>query len=102
MTARIYKPAKSSMTSGTGRAKGWVLDFVHDGPKPVDPLMGWVGSTDTSQQVRLAFPSKEAAMDYAARHGIAAQVVESDSTRRHRPRGYGDNFSSRRRVPWSH
>lgn len=101
MTARIYQPPKSSMTSGMGKTKTWVLDFTHDGPKPVDPLMGWTGSTDTSQQVRLTFPTREAAMEYATRHGIAAQVLEPQK-RRHRPRGYGDNFSTARRVPWSH
>ena len=101
MTARIYQPPKSSMTSGMGKSKIWLLDFVHDGPKPVDPLMGWTGSTDTSQQVRLSFPSKEAAMDYAARHGIAA-TLEEPRKRKHRPRGYGDNFSTARRIPWSH
>jgi len=101
MTARIYQPPKSSMTSGMGKTKNWVLDFGQDTPKPVDPLMGWVGSVGTDQQVRLTFSSKEAAVEYAARHGIAAQVSEPQK-RRHRPRGYGDNFATARRIPWSH
>ena len=27
MTARIYKPAKTAMQSGTAKTKEWVLDF---------------------------------------------------------------------------
>ena len=30
-----------------------------------EPLMGWVGSTETEQQVQLDFPSMEAAVEYA-------------------------------------
>ncbi len=101
MTARIFQPSKSSMTSGMAKASGWKLELSADAPRPVDPLMGWVGSNDTSAQVSLTFPTKEAALDYAAKHGYAVQVEEPQK-RKHRPRGYGDNFAYDRRVPWSH
>ena len=101
MTARIYQPARSSMTSGQGKAKGWVVEFPSESERPVDPLMGWTGQTDMRSQVKMRFGTKEAAIEYAQRHGVA-YIIEEPQPRRHRPRGYGDNFSSSCRVPWSH
>lgn len=101
MTARIYQPARNAMQSGDGGANVWVLDYAPSQPKSVDPLMGWTGSADMNRQVRLRFDSKEAALAYAAKHGIAAMVSEPHARKR-TPRGYGDNFATARRVPWSH
>ena len=39
--------------------------------------MGWTCSGDMKQQVRLAFDTKEEAIAYCERHGIAYQVFES-------------------------
>lgn len=89
------------MTSGQARMNGWIIEFSADSPRPVDPLMGWTGQTDTQSQVRMKFASKEAAIDYAERNGLA-YLLEEPEKRRHRPRGYGDNFATARRVPWSH
>ncbi len=101
MPARIYQPARSSMTSGQGKTKGWIVEFPSESARPVDPLMGWTGQTDMHSQVKLQFDTKEAAIGYVQRHGVA-YLIEEPQPRRHRPRGYGDNFSSSRRVPWSH
>jgi len=101
MTARIYQPARSSMTSGQGKTKGWFVEFPSETERPIDPLMGWTGQTDMRSQVKLEFATKEAAIEYAQRHGVT-YVIEQPQSRKHRPRGYGDNFSSTRRVPWSH
>ncbi len=101
MTARIYQPARSSMTSGQGKTKEWIVEFPATSERPVDPLMGWTGQTDMASQVKMKFSTREAAIDYAQRHGIAYQIEEPQK-RKHRPRGYGDNFATTRRVPWSH
>lgn len=103
MTARIYRPARSAMSSGTAKTRQWVLEFFPDAPREVDPLMGWTSSGDTQAQVRLRFPSKEAALEYAREHGIDA-VVQEPRTRRPnvRPRGYGENFATDRRGAWTH
>ena len=63
--------------------------------------MGWASTSDTTSQVKLSFDSKEQAVDYAKRHGIAFQVMESRETPR-RIKSYADNFSFTRREPWSH
>ena len=41
MTARIYRPAKTAMQSGKASTKQWLLEFEHDRPREIDPLMGW-------------------------------------------------------------
>lgn len=103
MTARIYRPAKSAMSSGTAKTRQWVLEFVNDTGREVDPLMGWTSSEDTQAQVRLRFPTKEAALDYAKEHGIDAAVTDPHKRKPNvRPRGYGENFATDRRGAWTH
>ncbi len=103
MPARIFKPAKTAMQSGQARTQDWVLEFSPDEARYKDPLMGWTGSTDTQAQVRLTFPTKAAAMQYATRHGIAARVSEPKGRKVNiRPGGYGDNFAHNRRGAWTH
>ncbi len=103
MRARVYKPAKTAMQSGTARTKSWVLEFVPDSARSVDPLMGWTSSSDTQSQVRLRFDSKAAALDYAEANGIEATVTEPKSRKRNvRQRGYGENFATDRRGAWTH
>lgn len=103
MRARIYQPAKTAMSSGTAKTRGWVLEFAPAEKREVDPLMGWTSSSDTQSQVRLSFPSREAALDYARDRGI--DVTVHDARRRGanvRPGGYGDNFATDRRGAWTH
>ncbi len=66
--------------------------------------MGWTSSGgDTQAQVRMKFPTKEAALEYAAEHGIDAVVTEPHKRKANiRPGGYGENFATSRREPWSH
>lgn len=101
MTARIYKPSKTAMQSGTGNTKAWVLDFDLEQPRQVEPLMGWTSSSDMRQQLRLRFPSKEEAVAYCERHGIAYQVTEAKASNRH-GLSYSDNFAFNRRGAWTH
>ncbi|OWU85514.1 ETC complex I subunit [Oceanicola sp. 22II-s10i] len=103
MSARIYRPAKTAMQSGTARTRQWVLDYVADTAREVDPLMGWTSSADTQAQVRLRFDTKEAALDYARENGIDAVVTEPQSRKVNvRPGGYGDNFATNRKQVWTH
>ena len=103
MPARIYRPAKSAMSSGTAKTKSWVLEFAADTAREVDPLMGWTSSDDTQSQVRIRFATKEAALDYAKERGIDAVVQEPKVRKPNiRPRGYGENFATDRRGAWTH
>ncbi len=103
MRARIYQPARTAMSSGQAKTKGWVLEFVNEAGRDVDPLMGWTSSSDTQSQVRMSFDSKEAALDYAQDKGIDAVVTEPKKRKPViRPGGYGDNFATNRRSVWTH
>lgn len=103
MTARIYQPARNAMTSGQAKTKTWVLEFTHATARDIDPLMGWTGSSDTQSQVKLRFSSKEAALDYAEEHGIEAIVTDPHKRKPNiRQGGYGENFATNRKGPWTH
>jgi NADH dehydrogenase len=103
MRARIFKPAKTAMSSGTAKTRNWVLEHVNETGRDVDPLMGWTSSSDTQAQVRLTFDTKEAALDYAKDHGIDAAVQEPNTRKANvRPGGYGENFATNRRGVWTH
>jgi hypothetical protein len=101
MIARIYKPAKTAMQSGEARTKSWVLDYEPEQPRRVEPLMGWTSSSDMRQQVRLRFASKEDAVAYCEKNGIAYQVSEPHA-KAARKIAYADNFSFRRMGQWTH
>lgn len=91
MQARIFQRPKNAMQSGKALTDQWVLDFVPGEAKKPDPLMGWAGSGDTRQQVQLHFPTREAAVAYAEKHGIDA-VVHDTPPRRLKIQAYADNF----------
>lgn len=55
--------------------------------------MGWTGSTDTLTQVRLRFPTREAAIGYAERQGLPYKVREPTHVR------YGDRARVHGRRP---
>lgn len=101
MTARIYKPARTAMQSGTAKTTRWLLEFEPESPREIEPLMGWTSSGDTRQQVKLWFDSKEEAIAYATRNGIAYRVEEPKEPRR-RTISYSDNFRFNRIGPWTH
>lgn len=103
MRARIYQPAKTAMSSGQAKTKGWVLDFAPADARAIDPLMGWTSSSDTQSQVRLRFDTKKAALDYAKEKGLEVTVTEPKKRKANiRPGGYGDNFATNRRTVWTH
>ena len=101
MTARIYKPARNAMQSGTANTKEWVLDYEPEQPRVIEPLMGWTSSSDMKAQVKLRFDSKDDAIAFATRNGVAYRVEEPKLPQR-KILSYSDNFRPSRVVPWSH
>jgi hypothetical protein len=93
--ARIYQPAKTAMQSGRGQTKEWHIEFDAAQARYIEPLMGWTGSRDTLGQVNMDFPSREAAIAFARKHGFAYSLEEPHG-RRPRPKAYADNFSFQR------
>ncbi|MEM6811976.1 MAG: ETC complex I subunit [Pseudomonadota bacterium] len=91
MKVRIYKPAKNTMQSGLRKTKDWVLEYQSNSQKKPEPLMGWISSDDTLNQVQLKFPTKEAAIAHAEEEGWE-YTVSTAQERKVKPRSYMDNF----------
>ncbi|WP_265515521.1 ETC complex I subunit [Nitratireductor luteus] len=101
MSARIYSPARNAMQSGTAKSGHWVLEFEPEAPRKIDPLMGYTSSSDMKSQVRLTFATKEEAVAYAQKNGIAFRLEEAKAPKR-RQVSYAENFRYDRKVPWTH
>jgi antibiotic biosynthesis monooxygenase (ABM) superfamily enzyme len=101
MPAHIYKPAKTAMQSGTARTEEWVLDFEATAAREIDPLMGWTSSQDTASQLNLSFATKEEAVAYAERNGLAYVLTEPQPRKPIR-KSYSDNFKFGRVGSWTH
>jgi len=88
--AKIYKPTKTAMQSGTRNTKNWLLEFdtLNTG---INPLMGWESSKDTMSEVKLEFSSKEQAIYYAKKNDIDYYIIEPQQ-RKVIKKSYSDNF----------
>ena len=89
--ARISEHERKSTQSGKANAGKWILEFERQEPLRPDPLTGWNGSGDTNPQVRLTFKTKDEAIAYAERHGIAYHVVAAAPVSL-KIQAYADNF----------
>ncbi|WP_354081679.1 NADH dehydrogenase ubiquinone Fe-S protein 4 [Constrictibacter sp. MBR-5] len=69
------------MQAGQARTKKWVLEFQPRWAPQTEPLMGWTSSRDTLQQVKLTFPTKERAVDFAKRQGWPCTVIDPHERR---------------------
>jgi hypothetical protein len=90
-SARIYQRPKNAMQSGRARTDRWILEFEPAEQQRPDPLTGWAGSGDTGNQIRLGFPTVDAAKAYAEREGYAYHVIPAPE-RKLKLQAYADNF----------
>ena len=88
--AKIYKPSKTAMQSGSRNTKNWILEFetLDNG---IDPLMGWETSKDTMSEVKLKFLNKDQAINYAKSNNIDYSIIEPKN-RKLIKKSYADNF----------
>lgn len=101
MRARIYRPAKTATQSGTARTQHWVLDYAPEKPKTREALMGWTGSDDTREQIKLIFATREEAVAYAQAQNIPYDLeIPAESVIK--PKAYADNFRFDRKEIWTH
>jgi ETC complex I subunit conserved region len=91
MPVTISRPAKTSMQSGRGNTHAWLLEHDQTAAKRPDALMGWQGGTATDTQIRLRFPTCDAAIAYAEKHALAYTVLP-DQQRDLKLQSYADNF----------
>ena len=88
--AKIYKPSKTAMQSGTRNTKNWLLEFdtLDTG---TNPLMGWETSEDTMSEVKLEFSTKDEALNHAKKNNIDYYIVEPQKNKIIK-KSYSDNF----------
>ncbi|GAB4356990.1 MAG: ETC complex I subunit [Oricola sp.] len=101
MSARIYSPSKTAMQSGKAKTGIWILEFDRASARTIDPLMGYTSSADPLAQVKLKFATRDEAVAYAEKHGIAYRIDEPKQPKR-RAISYSDNFRFDRKAPWTH
>jgi hypothetical protein len=89
--ARISELERKTTQSGNANAGQWLLEFERQQPQRPDPLTGWNGSGDTSTQVRINFPTKEAAIGYCEKYGLDHHIVPAPPVRM-KIQAYADNF----------
>jgi hypothetical protein len=70
---RRLHPVTTSGKAGNGQ---WILRFERRTPPMIEPLMGWTGGDDPLAQVELAFETREQAVAYAEREGLAYRVKD--------------------------
>ncbi len=79
------------MQSGLANNNKWLIEFKTT-DSGVDPLMGWVSSTDTLTELKLEFSTKELAIDYAKKNKIDFELIEPQK-RKIVKKSYADNFT---------
>ena len=89
--ARISELDRRTTQSGKANNGRWLLEFERRQAQRADPLTGWNGSGDTNTQIRLIFPSKEAAIAYCEKHGLDYHLVPAPPVRL-KLQAYADNF----------
>ncbi len=89
--AKIYKPTKTAMQSGSRNTKNWILEYEALETE-VSPLMGWESSRDMLSEVKLEFSTKDKAIDYAKKNNISYYVINPQD-RKLVKKSYSDNFT---------
>jgi NADH dehydrogenase len=87
----IYKPAKTATQHGWAATKQWVMKFS-PGPQWTNPLMGWTSTSDPLTEMSIKFPTKEAALAFAAENGFDSNVSDEEHNLRKNQRTYGSKF----------
>ena len=89
--ARISELERKTTQSGKANTGRWLLEFERQQAQRADPQTGWNGSGDTNTQVRLTFPTREAAITYCDKHGLGYHLVAAAPVRL-KIQAYADNF----------
>lgn len=81
--AIIYRPARSARQAGP-RPRHWVLEFEPTRAPVIEPLMGWTASADPYRPIRLTFPDRESAVEFAERNDWR-YILREDRPKQARP-----------------
>ena len=101
MKAKIYQPSKSVTQSGRKKNSNWILEFPRSSSTTIDPVMNWNSSSDTQNQVKIKFSSKELAIAFAKKNAIDYTIRETKKSKI-KPKSYSENFLYDKKTPWTH
>ena len=90
-TVRIIETDRKTTTSGRAKVGKWTIEFDQTRAPKADPLTGWNGSGDTTNQVRLGFVDLESAKAYCKKNGLDYTVVPAPPVKL-KLQAYADNF----------
>jgi len=94
--ARIYKPPKNAMQSGTNDLTHWVLDFENR-QRWENPTMGWTSSGDPLSNMKLYFIERDDAIAFCSKQGWQYYLEEARD-RKPLNKSYAANFSWNKRT----
>ncbi|CAH1160224.1 unnamed protein product [Phaedon cochleariae] len=94
-TAKISKPSRNVMQSGTNNLHHWQLTFDTK-ERWENPNIGWCSSGDPMSNVKLQFTSKQEAIAYCEKNKFRWILSEGITDKRPRRRSYRDNFVNKR------
>lgn len=94
-TLKIYKHCKNPMQSGDKNY--WIAEILSDNEQYyTEPIMGWLGSRNMNQQVKLHFHNKEEAIEYAQNNNYNFEIEAEEVIFPPKRKSYTDNF---KKVP---
>ena len=84
-------PTKNVMQASLTRTNKWIIEF-YTKDSGIEPLMGWESSTDTLNELKLEFSTKELAIEYANKNKIEFEIIVPKE-RKIIKKSYSDNFT---------
>ena len=84
-------PTKNAMQSSLIKNDKWIIEF-YTKDSGIEPLMGWESSTDTLNELKLEFSTKELAIEYANKNKIEFEIIVPKE-RKIIKKSYSDNFT---------
>ena len=84
-------PTKNVMQASLTRTNKWIIEF-YTKDLGIEPLMGWESSTDTLNELKLEFSTKELAVEYANKNKIEFEIIVPKE-RKIIKKSYSDNFT---------
>lgn len=89
---RIYQPSKTAMQSGRKKTKNWLIEFKTMESYNIEPLMGWISSSNTLSQLHIYFPTLKEAIQFSKLKGLNYTICNPPKTVKV-PKSYGLNFT---------
>ncbi|MGI9461890.1 MAG: NADH dehydrogenase ubiquinone Fe-S protein 4 [Alphaproteobacteria bacterium] len=102
MYIKIYPAIKNASQSGQHRLQHWCLQVVGKRGQKPNAIIGWSGGNDAMAEIALEFADKPSAIAAAKNLGLPYQVMADTKQKNIAGKNYAENFSHRRKIPWTH